>query len=84
MSEIVIVKDYTNEILEFKTISIWIIYKNMLGTLRVLYLPIMTHYSLHSHIRNVLLESGIFGSLASIEEFTWDSSKQNCHFSRGL
>jgi hypothetical protein len=28
-----IVKDYTNEILEFKTISIWIIYKKMLITL---------------------------------------------------
>jgi hypothetical protein len=25
-----IVKDYTNEILKFKTISIWIIYKNLL------------------------------------------------------
>jgi hypothetical protein len=33
MSEIVIINDYTNEILEFKTISIWIIYKNMLKTL---------------------------------------------------
>jgi hypothetical protein len=33
MSEHVVVQDYTNEILDFKTISIWIIYKNMLGTL---------------------------------------------------
>jgi hypothetical protein len=32
MSEIVVVKDYTNEILKFKTISIWVIHKNMLGT----------------------------------------------------
>jgi hypothetical protein len=32
VSEIVI-KDYTNEILEFKTTFIWIIYKNMLGTI---------------------------------------------------
>jgi hypothetical protein len=32
MNKIVVVKDYTNEILEFYTISIWIIYKNMLGT----------------------------------------------------
>ncbi len=30
MNEIVIVKYYTNEILKFKTISIWIIYINML------------------------------------------------------
>jgi hypothetical protein len=30
-NEIVVVKDYTNEILEFKTMSIWIIYENMLG-----------------------------------------------------
>jgi hypothetical protein len=33
MSEIVIVNDYSNEILEFKIISIWIIYKSMLRTL---------------------------------------------------
>jgi len=32
VSEIVVVKDYTNDILKFKTIPIWIIYKNMLGT----------------------------------------------------
>ncbi len=32
MSEIVVVKDYTNEILELKTISIWIICKSMLRT----------------------------------------------------
>jgi hypothetical protein len=31
MSEIVVIKDYTNEILEFGTMSIWITYKNMLG-----------------------------------------------------
>jgi hypothetical protein len=31
MSEIVVVKDYTNEILEFKIMSTWITYKNMLG-----------------------------------------------------
>ncbi len=30
-SEIVVVKDYTIEVLKFKTMSIWIIYKNMLG-----------------------------------------------------
>jgi hypothetical protein len=84
VSEIVVVKDYANEILEFKTISTWIIYKNMLRTLGVLHLPIMNHYSLHSPIRNVLLELGVFGSLVSIEKFTWDSSKTNCHFSRRL
>jgi len=28
--ETLIIKYYTNEILEFKTISIWIIYKNLL------------------------------------------------------
>jgi hypothetical protein len=33
MSEAAVIKDYTNEILKFKTISIWIIYKNMLRTL---------------------------------------------------
>jgi hypothetical protein len=33
MTEIVVVKDYTNEILEFETISIWIICKNMIGIL---------------------------------------------------
>jgi hypothetical protein len=33
MNEIVVVKDYTNEILEFKIISIWIVYTNMLRTL---------------------------------------------------
>jgi hypothetical protein len=33
MSENVVVKEYTNEIFEFTTISIWIIYKNMLRTL---------------------------------------------------
>jgi len=33
MSEIIVVKDYVNEILEFKTTSIWIIHKNMLRTL---------------------------------------------------
>jgi len=32
MNKIVVIRDYTNEILEFNTISIWIIYKNMLGT----------------------------------------------------
>jgi hypothetical protein len=32
MNKIVIIKDYTNGILEFNTISIWIIYKNILGT----------------------------------------------------
>jgi hypothetical protein len=49
MSEIVIVKDYTNEILKFKTIPIWIIYKNMLGTLGShVHLLKMSHYSLHS------------------------------------
>ncbi len=31
MSEIVVVKDYTNEILKFKIMSTWITYKNMLG-----------------------------------------------------
>jgi hypothetical protein len=30
-SEIVVVKDHTIEVLEFKTMSIWIINKNMLG-----------------------------------------------------
>jgi hypothetical protein len=34
MNKIVVVKDYNYEILKFKTISIWIIYKNMLKTLR--------------------------------------------------
>jgi hypothetical protein len=34
MNEIIVVKDYTNENLKFKTISISIIYKSMLGTLR--------------------------------------------------
>jgi hypothetical protein len=29
-NEIFVVKDYINEILEFKTISIWINYKNLL------------------------------------------------------
>jgi hypothetical protein len=29
MIETLIIKDHTNEILEFKTISIWIIYKNL-------------------------------------------------------
>ncbi len=29
MNKILIVKDYTNEILEFETIFIWIIYKNL-------------------------------------------------------
>jgi hypothetical protein len=33
MNEIIVVKYYTNEILKFKTISIWIIYKNVLRTL---------------------------------------------------
>jgi hypothetical protein len=56
----------------------------MLGILGILHLPIMNHYNLHSPITNVLLDLGVFGSLVSIEEFTWDSSKQNCHFSRGL
>ncbi len=32
MTEILIVKDYTNEILEFEIIFIWIIYKNLLMT----------------------------------------------------
>jgi hypothetical protein len=29
VTETLIVKDYTNEILEFETIFIWIIYKNL-------------------------------------------------------
>jgi hypothetical protein len=29
MIETLIIKDHTNKILEFKTISIWIIYKNL-------------------------------------------------------
>jgi hypothetical protein len=33
MSETIIIKDYINEILEFKTISVWIIYTNMLKTI---------------------------------------------------
>jgi hypothetical protein len=33
MNETLVVNDYTNEILEFKTISIWIIYKDLPGTL---------------------------------------------------
>jgi hypothetical protein len=33
MIETLIVKNYTNEILDIKTISIWIIYKNLLVTL---------------------------------------------------
>jgi len=33
VSEIVVIKYYTNEILEFKTISIWITYKNILRIL---------------------------------------------------
>jgi hypothetical protein len=33
VSEIVIVKNYINDILKLKTTSIWRIYKNMLGTL---------------------------------------------------
>jgi hypothetical protein len=33
MNKIVVVKDYIYEILKFKTISVWIIYKNMLGIL---------------------------------------------------
>jgi hypothetical protein len=33
MNEIIVVKIYINEILEFRTISIWIICKIMLGTL---------------------------------------------------
>ncbi len=48
MSETIVVKDYTNEILEFKTISIWIIYKNMLRLLGVLHLPKVNHDNLHS------------------------------------
>jgi hypothetical protein len=32
VTEILIVKDYTNEILEFEIIFIWIIYKNLLMT----------------------------------------------------
>ncbi len=32
MIKTLIVKDYTNEILEFETIFIWIIYKNLLVT----------------------------------------------------
>jgi len=32
MIETLLVKDYTNEILEIKTICIWIIYKNILVT----------------------------------------------------
>ncbi len=49
VSEIVIVKNYTNEILEFKTIPIWIIYKNMLGILgSPVHLLKMGHYNLHS------------------------------------
>jgi len=34
MNETIVVKNYTIEILEFKTISIWIIYKNMLKTFK--------------------------------------------------
>ncbi len=33
MNETLIVKDYINEILEFKSISIWILYKMFLGIL---------------------------------------------------
>jgi hypothetical protein len=33
MNQIIVVKNYINEILEFKTIFIWIICKIMLGTL---------------------------------------------------
>jgi hypothetical protein len=33
MNETIVVKYYINEILEFKTISILILHKNMLGTL---------------------------------------------------
>jgi hypothetical protein len=29
MTKALVIKDYINEILEFKTISIWIIYKNL-------------------------------------------------------
>jgi len=32
VKEIVVVKDYNNAILEFKTISMWIIYKYIRGT----------------------------------------------------
>ncbi len=33
MSEILVIKDYTNETFEYKIISIWIIYKNLLRIL---------------------------------------------------
>jgi hypothetical protein len=34
MNETIVVKHYTNEILEFNTTSVWIIYKNMLKTFK--------------------------------------------------
>ncbi len=33
MVETLVVKDYINEVLKFKTISIWIIYRNLLVAL---------------------------------------------------
>lgn len=49
MSEIIVVKEYINENLKFKTTPIWILYKNMLETLvSLVHLLKMSHYNLHS------------------------------------
>jgi len=54
MNEIVIIKYYTNKNLKFNTISIWIIYKNMLRFFGSFTLHKMNHYNLSSPLHEMM------------------------------